>query len=489
MRSSSSAATGVHWFNRILDARALYEVGLTPSFLWRNLCLVTINFMYLGSVYLVSSYIGPVESDAQKLCAVLVGYSATVVFQTGIHLAGLLQLNSKSLVNSLVIMSASALIGVAASPLGAFGYGFVALGLGVPVFLIMTVSLLHYLSRKAWGERTLYASFTTMTRDLLVGAFLNAPNEKTSKRRLVVSIGLSLVAAPFALSTMLATWLAALVIRMGATLLYLREGLASISQNFSQTIFVTDLSSKTELVPGHPAYSSEDLAEKFESDDSVFGRVLGGVGWVVVVLASALYRLSIKSTCWLYWPLAYVMRSPRRAVRPALFLDELVHGAWSKTQRLMAWVMIAGFLIVNCAAGFIRQFQVGSPTVAETMEKLRQAAQIASPLEFLFLIDFNRVRLLTWFNLLSALITIVAFFYVAEWLQRRHAYAESHGDKPLLRSVERYVVSLERLALIRNVLSYSLIALVFLHALFEFTSIRSHLPIYMLSWLSWIYES
>jgi hypothetical protein len=294
--------------------------------------------------------------------------------------------------------------------------------------------------------------------------------------------------------------LRAVAVRIAATLSCLPHGLRALSANFRRTLFGTDMFSRTELVPGCIDLTSDDIAETLGKTRSRLLRGAGRVTWVIVVVPAFFYRFSIKSTCWLYWPLAYVSRAPLEAVRPSLFLDDLIRGAWSKMQRRIAWAMLAAFLATNLVVALWRSLNGAATEVSGSgiffrgiYTALRYGLEaihlppLVAPFEYLFFIDFGSLSLWTWLNLINALITLGPLWYGAERVKRRHDFAEESGDEVLRESATKQAILIEYCALFRNVLGIALAAIYFVHAMLVFSSIPTCLSNGVLRFLTWFF--
>lgn len=108
-------------------------------------------------------------------------------------------------------------------------------------------------------------------------------------------------------------WLRSLGIRLFATLRYVRAGLTFLPNNWRETLVVVDFTHPPELLPGaasvHRSLTFAGLRESLRSASfkqwPYYLPVL--VAWYVPAVA---YRWSLKSTAWLWWPLALALRSP-----------------------------------------------------------------------------------------------------------------------------------------------------------------------------------
>ena len=208
--------------------------------------------------------------------------------------------------------------------------------------------------------------------------------------------------------------------------------------------------------------------------------MLGGAGWIVVVVSTALFRLSIKSTCWLYWPFAFVMRTPVRSADTELFLKEIINDPWATLQRRIAWATLLLIFVITLGDGALQllngvQFHPGGATAADHFATLRASfgdvPKMVSPLEHLFLLDFRELSLWTWLNLGSAAITICAWFY-AKRLSLRHEHWKQRNPARLA-TVSRGASVLERLLSLRVLFVTAVTVIWLTHAVLVFTPISA----------------
>ena len=119
-------------------------------------------------------------------------------------------------------------------------------------------------------------------------------------------------------------WLRSVGIRFLATARHLRTGLKTFPDNWWRTLFVIDLTHPPEILPG---YRRKDLLLQISQLVDELKKVRFSLEWVVYVIAivlmfvpAYLYRLTIKSTCWFYIPMIYIVRPARFAGKLALLV-------------------------------------------------------------------------------------------------------------------------------------------------------------------------
>jgi hypothetical protein len=269
-------------------------------------------------------------------------------------------------------------------------------------------------------------------------------------------------------------WITTVSIRLVATACHLLSGFWNIPKNFFQNLFVIDFRVPAELVPGYRdirELRSDGLLRAIRQSDMWSLRLMNLFIFPFFFIPAYAYRLSIKSTCWLYLPLVYIASDIDFSFSPAHLLARLGRTPKEWLRRLLALATLGGFIFITLGAGFI----------AEPSEFL--AAKFVSPLEFLFLINFHSVKPWQIFNLLGAVITIYLFFAAGD-VRVDHDYAR---DKQSQASLTRKVQWLKILMRTRNVSSAILVLILGIHVLLLFSPLATYLPTFILSGLRWFY--
>jgi hypothetical protein len=106
-----------------------------------------------------------------------------------------------------------------------------------------------------------------------------------------------------------------------------------------------------ELVPGiemskSPARLSVVFGDIFSNSDFTV-RIMLSVVCVIWSIPVWFYRLTIKSTAWFWWPLAFLGGDLKRIQNPALFHWQVMGSLWAKTSIALAILSVAAFVAVN----------------------------------------------------------------------------------------------------------------------------------------------
>ncbi len=120
-------------------------------------------------------------------------------------------------------------------------------------------------------------------------------------------------------------------------------------RNFRRLILSTSPRQFPELVPGLMKTRSRYRLDQYVRDarkEGLIGILVLSIG-LLAFLPAWLYRISIKSTAWFWWPLAYIGREPHEA-RDPVHMQRLIQG--SPFRRLGRWVaalFLLAFALVN----------------------------------------------------------------------------------------------------------------------------------------------
>jgi hypothetical protein len=242
-------------------------------------------------------------------------------------------------------------------------------------------------------------------------------------------------------------WIRAVTVRIGATLWNVWAGFLSLPDNFRKVLFSTDAFTKVELVPESELFA-EDMLRDLTSEEK------GSAYRISTALMLSLhfripvwfYRLSIKSTFWLYLPILYIVRQPVIANSPRWLLDRLFETPWEQVRR---W--LAGITVITTTAFLFWKLIEGDFSLPE----------VISFLEYFVLVDYSLIKPWHWLSIASSAITLLGL-----WLWAGHVRTDLNHTKEGTghwRSIVARAVWLERLVRIRNVLSVLWIGLAIGH--------------------------
>ena len=233
-----------------------------------------------------------------------------------------------------------------------------------------------------------YAGWSLFLRAMLVG---------------VVAVWIAVaVAVFFGIPWIIGIWLRSLVVRVVATLSHPLLGLRSLPDNWRRTLLVIDVKHPPELVPG--LGSSVKIAD-FQGllDDmrsgEIWERIFSAIMLFIFFLPAMLYRWSMKSTCWFYWPLVYLLSEQKWLEEhgPKNLLSDLHDGLSERLRRLVA--------------SFVFVFMVAT-TFYDPLKCTIQDSYSNAPALF-YLMAFDLSLLAPWqlCSVVSAFCTLVILLY------------------------------------------------------------------------------
>jgi hypothetical protein len=245
-------------------------------------------------------------------------------------------------------VGAGALIGAGAIP----AFGALA-GVG-------WAALLGSIARSVSGLSAVAMPLAAALVALVVGVMAGEP--------LMAVISAAGVAIPTVLGSAVGIFLVGLSIRVAATLLHLRVGFLALPRNFRRLMFCTAPTQPPELVPGliesQSRFTYAHMRNSYRDQTELLGRMFFFILRVIWFLLGWGYRFALKSTCWLWWPLARLGDEPKKAIDdPELYCQEVMGSDIKRWFRRVAWVNIAVFAIINAAHFWHRDSTIfGQPT-------------------------------------------------------------------------------------------------------------------------------
>lgn len=145
-----------------------------------------------------------------------------------------------------------------------------------------------------------------------------------------------------------AIWLRSVAIRLAATTFYLGNGLRDLPGNLRHALTAVDLRHPPELIPGLPSehtLSFRSMIGLFGNQSIAFRLIIIPV-FMFCFLPAYLYRWSLKSTCWLYLPLIYLL-AKRPADDEGLLVDDLDRGKPENLIRKLAAFVMLSFAVCS----------------------------------------------------------------------------------------------------------------------------------------------
>src|SRR4029077_17916757 len=293
---------------------------------------------------------------------------------------------------------------------------------------------------------------------------------------------LSLLISPLVAILAFGIFALSLTIRIGATLQYIVLGLRSMPDNFRRLTLCTSPLQEPELVPGLESSKSsftirsslEVLRHTWHSGD-IYDRIFAIVAIPFIsfiwFFPAWFYRITLKSTAWFWWPLAFLGDEVRRAKDPDEFRWTISGSLWARTSIVVAIVAMAAFFISN--------FVLTGAILKDN--------PLLTPLGYFLVVDW---ALLPW-QMLTVAVSILSLVIVF-WLNHAgglYTIAKQKQDMDRLAKAELSIEYIERVARLRLVLVILLWILVAGQALLFFNSRNCWVkpPANVERWAEWAY--
>jgi hypothetical protein len=437
LRSEASVALGVKWFEHYIDAgfRQSPEQAIRSLRAWLAAVPAAIGIGWVACSLSRGFLLGTPDWRTVSY-AVIVGYLSS---QVGVVIVGTIALHE--LIVLMAWRSIAALVAFATVIAVSVGVLISGAGLVSGLVVVATTAALAILG---------------MSRAPPVGQAIGRASATTNEESHGITAGREVLTKEplsfliFAPALFFGGWLRTLAIRFAATAPHLWAGILSLPENWRRTLFAIDLSYPPEIIPG---YRKPDLGQisylmaEIKQGANSLERLVWLIGFVIMFLPAYFYRLTIKSTCWFYLPIIYIVRTQRLSTNPRLLADLLWTNPFEWWRRFLATLVLGTLVASHAIAASAR---AALPT------------EIVSPLEYVFLIDPGAIKPWQWFNLGSALLTVIIFLCAGTFrIFVRHA----RTDNSLRRVVSWRAIFLEYCMRLRNVSTGLFLLIAFLHVL------------------------
>lgn len=289
------------------------------------------------------------------------------------------------------------------------------------LFLFWYQAEFHPFSRvflSIFGGLSFAALLATLLAPVFPESFTLADQFVTSRFRLVLMGlgGMGLVVGILVIS---------FGIRFGATCRYLPIGLRNMPRNFRVLALCTSPTQKPELIPGANTWLGAGSAFSTRlpelDNPSALERIARGWQYIALYIAYSpawLYRLTIKSTAWFWFPIAFLGEDLGPNQNQALLRWRASGSLWAKTTVLVSFIMIASFLVANLV-------ETGA---------IFQTNPLLTPLGYLLLIDWTpRV----WqISALAVSVLSIALIFMLNAVSGEYRIAQEAGDQTAVRVAE-----------------------------------------------------
>jgi hypothetical protein len=279
-------------------------------------------------------------------------------------------------------------------------------------------------------------------------------------------------------------------IRMAATLAHLREGVKVMPRNFRRLDFCTSPLQIPEIVPGIEGRLESEYRfseylwnvrfyNPFRPADWSLAEHWWTFIWdiVAVIVGFALYfpawlyRLTIKSTAWFWWPLAFLGGDLKKARNPALIRWDVMGSLWAKASIITTCISLGWFAFANLVLS----------------GAMFHHNPFLTPIGYLFWVKWS-LRPWQICGFAASALSILLVFWVDD-VSGKYRIAQDTNDAELIRAEERKFGWIERLARLRLVFVILFWCLVGAHATLYVNSTRcwSSLPPRLHTWAQDIY--
>ena len=143
--------------------------------------------------------------------------------------------------------------------------------------------------------------------------------------------------------------------RSAAVLCHPVQGVKAIPSNFRRLALCTAPNQNPELMPGLPADgTSFTLSRQLQywREGNASTRIFLGVPILMWFMPGWLYRVSIKSTAWFWWPLihfgVFLAATPKRVANTDQFVRDVKYAAWTRVLRWSSLITFLAFVGQNC---------------------------------------------------------------------------------------------------------------------------------------------
>ena len=224
----------------------------------------------------------------------------------------------------------------------------------------------------------------------------------------------------------LAIMVVVFMVRFLSVICALKEGIREWTDNWLRVMLNEDFFHEPRLIPGlgrDGAPVSDFIEESLQSASEKFapGAVISLAFAMIVFLPAQLWRFSIKSTCWFYFPIYLLLNFGSVQDR-----NQRRHRLASSPTVMDILAVVYAVLVILIAVINAVNWQLAS----EQWLNIDGSAPF-SPLGWWLVIDWSNFfdRPWQWFHLPALLITVVTFFWL-DYLRKIRSSAKQLGDQP-----------------------------------------------------------
>jgi hypothetical protein len=240
----------------------------------------------------------------------------------------------------------------------------------------------------------------------------------------------------------------AIAIRIYATFLHLKDGIQALPRNFRRLVICTSPAQISEILPGIETTDSEfrfSAISKEIKEEISNHHITGGVALVaffvfavlfvfllfsLLYLPAWLYRITIKSTAWFWWPLAFLGDDLKKAQNRELLRWKVLGSLWAKVSIVLASLSLLAFVVAH-----FHSLALGN-------------SELLVPVERLLLIDWKSLWSWQVCALLGSVLSLAIVFLLND-VNGEYEIAQKINDDKLIKSAQNKLGWIERLSRFR----------------------------------------
>lgn len=227
--------------------------------------------------------------------------------------------------------------------------------------------------------------------------------------------------------------LVSIAIRLWATVHYPLKGLREVPRNFRRLWLCMGPLQRPELIPGllegESRFATRSFWAEFRKQDTLVGYAISFVLLAIWFGPGWIYRFALKSTLWVWWPLAFIADSPKLAKTP-----EWQHRAMFGT--LIGWIAI-------CTASYTEVFFSITKFASHALREGIPDNPFLTSLGYLFVLNWS-VKFWPFFVVAGPTLCLITLL----WLDRtfkKYKTAKQYNYEALQREAERTFPVIERM--------------------------------------------
>lgn len=245
--------------------------------------------------------------------------------------------------------------------------------------------------------------------------------------------------------------------RTAAVFINLRSGISALPTNFRRLIFCTSPLQKPELLPGLEDTASQYSFEYFlrygAGSTDPLNRIIALIFGLTIYMPAWIYRITLKSTSWLWWPLVF-LGSDLHKPDPKLLHWHITRSPWARASLMMSLLSVVAFSVVNLS----------------WRDAVSQGNPLLVPLGYLLLIDWS---IAPWqlCGLVGSLLSLLLIILMNDAMGK-YRIGHEINDQTLLHSVSVQFGWIERISRVRTLIFILYLSIAGIHTLLYVNTVR-----------------